>query len=122
MTDTSNSRSEQDYSTLPRAKMQKITIAFDVDGTLRCNCTDTCQDPNKRVVELFKTLATMKNSEMYVWSGGGAEYARRFAELYELPVKGKNCISKFVVWQPDIAFDDIQETALGIVNLIVREK
>lgn len=113
---------KQDYSTLPRDNMKKLRIAFDVDGTLRCNCTDSCQDPNERIVEGFKFLAHMKNTEMYVWSGGGADYARRFAEAYELPVKPSHCISKFGAPQMDLCVDDIQETALAHFNLIVREK
>ena len=32
---------------MPFGKMKKIRIAFDVDGTLRCNCTETCRDPNQ---------------------------------------------------------------------------
>lgn len=107
---------------LPRDKMRTIKIGFDVDGTLRCNCTDTCQDPNERIVELFKTLQSFKNTEMYVWSGGGAEYAARFAKLYELPVKESHCIGKIGAPKMDIAIDDIQDTALGSINLIVREK
>jgi hypothetical protein len=63
--------------------MNPVKIAFDVDGTLRCNCTDTCADPNERQVSRFKAFATDKNTEMYVWSGGGAEYARRFADMYD---------------------------------------
>lgn len=112
--------------------MQKITIAFDVDGTLRCNCTETCEDPNADVVLLFRMLAKMKNTEMYVWSGGGADYARGFARLYGLPVKEDHCISKNLIgrdpWRfdppiaPDIAVDDIQDFNLGKLNLIVREK
>lgn len=111
-----------EYADLPREKMKKVTIAFDVDGTLRCNCTDTCQDPNEDVVAEFLLHAKKKNTEMYVWSGGGADYAKRFARLFELPVKESNCISKFSGFMPDIAVDDIQDTALGRVNLIVREK
>ena len=49
-----------DYSTLPREKMRKVSIAFDVDGTLRCNCTDTCEDPNPDIVEMFKILKKFK--------------------------------------------------------------
>lgn len=107
---------------LPFGKMQKIKIAFDVDGTLRCNCTETCKDPNLRIVQLFSILDTFKNVELYVWSGGGSEYALGFARLYSLPVKPKNCISKFDAPSMDIAIDDIQDTAIGKINLIVREK
>lgn len=107
---------------LPRDEMKKVKIAFDVDGTLRCNCTDTCQDPNENIVALLKILFTLKNVELYVWSGGGADYARRFKNLYELPVKDSHFISKIGAPKMDIAIDDIQDTALGNINLIVREK
>lgn len=107
---------------LPFGKMQTIKIAFDVDGTLRCNCTNDCQDPNQRIVDMFKTLASFKNTDMYVWSGGGGDYAYRFALLYGLPVKPLHCISKFGAPQMDIAIDDIQDTAIAPINLIVREK
>lgn len=108
---------------LPRDRMKKVTIAVDVDGTLRCNCTDTCEDPNQRIVDLFNTLASFKNTEMFVWSGGGSDYALRFARKFNLKVKDGNCIDKLGVRQrPDIAIDDIQDTALGVINLIVREK
>lgn len=111
-----------DYSTLPREKMRKIAVAFDVDGTLRCNCTDTCEDMNEDVVSLFRLMAKMKNTTIYVWSGGGAAYSYRFAQKYELGISEARCLSKFSGFKPDIAIDDIQETDLGLLNLIVREK
>lgn len=108
---------------LARGKMRKIRIAFDVDGTLRCNCTDTCEDPNQRIVDMFNTLASFKNTDMYVWSGGGDMYASRFAVKYGLKVKGGHCIGKIGNTIPiDIAVDDIQDTAIGTLNLIVNEK
>lgn len=108
---------------LPRSKMKTYNIAFDVDGTLRCNCTSDCQDPNEEIIELFKILSKFKNVELWVWSGGGASYARRFAELYNLPVKRTHCISKLDKgYRMDIVIDDIQDTALGAINLIVRQK
>lgn len=110
------------YEDLPRAAMRKVVVAFDVDGTLRCNCTETCQDPNLDIVELFRIFKKFKNVELYVWSGGGAEYAYGFALKYDLGVKKARCISKFAGLKPDIAIDDIQETDLASLNLIVREK
>lgn len=105
---------------LPFGKMKNVTIAFDVDGTLRCNCTDTCEDPNERIVALYNILASFKNTDMYVWSGGGADYAYRWALKFGLP-KAK-CKSKLDGFKPDIAIDDIQDTAIGHINLIVHEK
>lgn len=107
---------------LPFGKMKTIKIAFDVDGTLRNNTTDTSEEPNQRIVELFKTLNHFKNTELYVWSGGGAEYALRFARLYGLPVKDSHCIGKIGAPPMDIAIDDIQDTAIAPINLIVKEK
>lgn len=109
---------------LPRDKMKKIVIAFDVDGTLRCNCTDTCSDPNKDIVKLFNILHKFKNIDLWVWSGGGKEYAYTFARIFGLPVSRNRCVGKLDSprLQPDIAIDDIQDTALGVYNLIVRQK
>ena len=107
---------------LPFGTMQKTKIAFDVDGTLRCNCTETCQDANLDIVALFNILNKFKNTELYVWSGGGSDYARACAIRYGLAIPEKRMISKFGAPQMDIAIDDIQDTALGKINLIVREK
>lgn len=107
---------------LPRDKMRTIRIAFDVDGTLRCNCKATCESANDSVMQLFWVLHDFKNTELFVWSGGGADYARAFANKYCLPVKDSHCISKIGAPQMDIAIDDIQDTALGTFNLIVRAK
>lgn len=102
--------------------MTTIKIAFDVDGTLRCNCTPECTEPNLRVVRLFNLLGQLKNAEMYVWSGGGADYALRFAKLYDLRVADKCCLSKLDAPHMDLAFDDQHDFDLGGINLIVREK
>jgi hypothetical protein len=114
--------------------MKTVRIAFDVDGCLRCNggkrdhggitpCGDTCEEPNLMITRLFNLLAVMKNTEMYVWSGGGADYARRFADKYRLRVAHSRCLSKLGEHPVmDIAVDDIQDTDLGIVNIIVRKK
>lgn len=107
--------------------MKKTKVAFDIDGTLRCNCTDTCQDANAPM----KTLAIMldkwfKNIELHAWSGGGADYAWRFVRSHGL---GKifteaRCHSKADYATPhmDIAIDDIQDFSLADKNLIVRLK
>lgn len=102
--------------------MRTIKIAFDVDGTLRSNETETSREPNDRIVELLRILRTFKNVELYVWSGGGADYARSFRDLYGLPVKDSHCISKIGAPHMDIAIDDIQDTAIADINLIVNEK
>lgn len=107
---------------LPFGKMTTVKIAFDVDGTLRCNCTATCEDPNSDIVRLFFLLERFKNTKVYVWSGSGADYAYRFSRKYGLGLSENRCISKIGAPQMDIAIDDIQDTAIGKINLIVREK
>lgn len=110
---------------LPRDKMKKIIIAFDIDGTLRCNCTDTCRDPNYNIVALAAILDTMKNTHLFAWSGGGAKYAQDFINSNDQlrHIFKNRCYSKLDRGlRPDIAIDDIQDTALGRINLIVREK
>lgn len=108
--------------------MQKITIAFDVDGTLRCNCTPICQDINSSIIAGLVFFMRMKNTRIMIWSGGGADYARSFFEpKFSEHSKGICFASKLdkSTWkwgQPDIAIDDIQDFELGKINLIVREK
>lgn len=108
--------------------MRKVVVAFDVDGTLRCNHTEDCQDINRRVVDALIFFKHMKNTHVMIWSDGGADYARSFLEP-KFPELSKDVhfASKIdtTTWkwgQPDIAIDDIQECNLGKINLIVREK
>lgn len=113
---------------LPRDTMKKVVIAFDIDGTLRCNCTSTCQDPNLQIVRLARILATFKNVKVIAWSGGGKEYTETMVRRLKLDdvISPARCHSKLNYFmkhgKPDIAIDDIQETALANINLIVREK
>lgn len=105
--------------------MKMVLVAFDIDGTLRCNCTETCRDVNRRIVDLLLYMQRMKNTRVMIWSGGGAEYARNFMQPFNL--KEVHYASKLdpTTWkwgQPDIAIDDMQECNLGKINLIVREK
>ncbi len=105
--------------------MERVVIAVDIDGTLRCNCTETCRDSNQRIVDLTKTLASFKNTKVMVWSAGGADYAREFAELFG--IGDVWCGSKLdpSTWKwgaPDIAIDDMHEASFGKFNLVVHEK
>ena len=120
--------------------MKKITIAFDIDGTLIRNDGPGDMDGgtpivNERIRTLLITLASFKNIRIVVWSGGGELYARQVCsslgiEKYVDIYKGKNLIEtnkngKHIFKPdiiPDIAIDDIQDCELGCLNLIVREK
>lgn len=120
--------------------MKRITIAFDIDGTLRNN-TDTHDYPvaNERIRTLLVTLASFKNTHIVVWSGGGELYARQVAAALGVTkyvdsyasknpqatvdpqaTSSRHVFSPDIV--PDIAIDDIQDCDLGVINLIVREK
>lgn len=109
---------------LPFDKMKKLRIAFDVDGTLIRNGGNGEDISNPRIVELLKTLASFKNTYIIVWSGGGKEYAERWVRLLGLEDYVNRVASKMEHKEldVDIAIDDIQDTAIGKINLIVREK
>lgn len=124
---------------LPRSddgKMAKVIIAFDVDGTLIKNAgvdrehgiPSSGDTPIVHWINTLQVLSTCKNVKIVVWSGGGKQYAEtwgrrlgldqyvwRYASKLEHPELKTLCDSL-------IAFDDIQATALGDVNLIVRNK
>lgn len=115
--------------------MKKVTIAFDVDGTLRANTIEDKVVANERIRSLLITLASMKNTRIVVWSGGGELYARqmgaalcvdKYVDRYAGKVltneDGNGVLESHPDIKPDIAFDDIQDCVLGAVNLIVREK
>lgn len=111
---------------LPRDIMKRVVIAIDVDGTLRCNCTEVCNEPNKRIVELAKTLSTFKNVKVMVWSGSGKPYAQQFMDKFGFSPKVKAASkldsSTWIYGRPQIVIDDIQDTNMGDLNLIVHEK
>jgi hydroxymethylpyrimidine pyrophosphatase-like HAD family hydrolase len=94
-------------------KNNAITVAFDVDGTLIEQVGEKEDTPRYSVINIFHTYKNL-GCQMYVWSGGGFDYAKRWAERLGLEatiaVKGS-----FV---PDIAFDDL-EVELGKVNIQV---
>lgn len=117
--------------------MQKITVAFDVDGTLIKNEKGKGDSPvpNERIRSLLIALSSFKNVKIIVWSGGGEIYARMVASQIGIREyvdgyasknhlgtddEGKHLFSPEL--RPDIAIDDIQDCELGILNLIVREK
>ena len=117
--------------------MKKIVIAFDVDGTLRCNREEEHRTkivPNLRIVRLWETLSTFKNVELHIWSNRGADYCKEIAVLFDLQkVKGyhkkqwqaqreANDMWGEEYFKPDIAIDDQQRFDGGVLNLIVREK
>jgi phosphoserine phosphatase len=108
--------------------MRWAVVAFDVDGTLITNSDPYAQSdnekPHERIVTLLQILSTFKNIKIVVWSGGGKEYAEMWGHRLGLDEYVWRYASKteHKEIQPDIAIDDIQDTAIGLVNLIVRNK
>ena len=112
---------------LPIGKMRWVVVAFDVDGTLITNGDypdDGKDKENSRIVGLLIALAHCKNVKIVVWSGGGKPYAEMWGKRLQLDAYVWKYASKTEHEQikPDIAIDDIQDTAIGAINLIVREK
>jgi phosphoserine phosphatase len=115
--------------------MKKITIAFDVDGTLISNLSNGVE-ANERIRTLLIALSSFKNTKIVVWSGGGELYARqavremglhRYVDAYydKHQITAKDSAKRHNFKPditPDIAIDDIQDCTLGRINLIVREK
>lgn len=116
--------------------MKKITIAFDVDGTLiRNDKAEWWIEPNERIRNLLVILSGFKNTYIVAWSGRGKEWAEEVCEKIWLEHyvdwyasknhKGKDENGKHIFepdFIPDIAIDDIQACELGKLNLIVKEK
>lgn len=105
--------------------MTTAVIAFDIDGTLRCNCTDTCRDVNEEVFATALLFSRMKNTRLIAWSGGGKKYTQDFINAHDKlrDLFRNNCFDKMDrAIRPDIAVDDQHAFALGKINLIVRAK
>ena len=114
---------------LPRGKMQKVAFCFDIDGTL----IDEHGLPNMSTLVLASCILAQKwkNVDVIFWSGGGASYAETHARRM-LPVLAIYPKAKYYSkldheavrqkYDKLIAIDDIQDTQLGDVNVIVRNK
>ncbi len=103
----------------------KSVIAFDVDGTLIGQTFKDEDEPRQDVIDLFLELQRI-GCTMVVWSGGGVEYARRWAERLGLGERGVVHIVPKTKEEAkslgvDVAFDD-EEVALGKINVRVCGK
>jgi len=100
--------------------MKEIIIAFDVDGTLLNN--------EGMTVLLLQILSKkMKNTKIYVWSGGGKEYAEKICREYGLEKYVDRCFGKQeydeeLYGKVDICFDNVHSCDLAEKNLIVKMK
>lgn len=111
---------------LARGRMKKVVIAFDVDGTLISNAERKPGEPfivaNERIRSLLIALSHFKNVKIVVWSGSGEIWVKQAINEIGIAKYVDETMAKNNELKPDIAIDDIQDTALGVFNLIVREK
>ena len=92
------------------------TIAFDVDGTRIENGKDYPDVPRYNVINLLN-MYVMLGYQVFVWSGGGIQYAQQWVDRLGLNYNIVGVVAKgsFV---PDIAVDD-EEVNLGKISLKV---
>jgi len=108
--------------------MKELIIAFDVDGTLISNENGLGQEHlNLRIFQLMVLLSEMKNTRIYVWSGGGKDYAEQIVRKYGLSSYVDKCLAKhehdeIIDGIIDIAFDDQLDFQLADKNIIVSTK
>lgn len=102
-----------------------MIIAFDVDDTLIVPGVVTGLEydtPNEDTINIYKWFQTQGN-HMIVWSGGGVEYAKRWADRLGLQpdeiVAKEMYRNKAGTPQVDIAFDDC-DVDLAKVNVKVK--
>jgi hydroxymethylpyrimidine pyrophosphatase-like HAD family hydrolase len=89
-----------------------FTAAFDVDGTI----FTTDDQPRWEVIDLMFALQAL-GAEIYVWSGGGIEYAKHKLNTIQLDESGFNVVAKGAL-VPNLAVDD-QTVKLGKTNMQV---
>lgn len=100
-------------------RMQKLIIAFDVDGTL----VSEDDVPSFQMINTLQVLSKLtKNVRIVVWSGGGKEYAEMWGRRLGLDEYVWKYMQKDRTFHVDIAFDDQQAFALADKNIIVRLK
>ncbi len=90
-----------------------LQIAFDVDGCLIQQIGVKEDTPRYDVIALYRLFEKFEN-DLYIWSGGGIDYATRWRD--KLGLTGE--VVQKGSFKPDIAVDD-EEVDLGIVNLRV---
>lgn len=127
MTTTSNKESKEQKNKelgLPFGDgMEKIAFCFDIDGTL---IDEDIEHHSTLALIRILGLQKWKNVDIIVWSGGGKQYAETIGRRLQLDeVKYHSKLEHQELRQRYdklVAIDDIQDTRLGDVNMIVRNK
>ena len=115
--------------------MKMITVAFDIDATLRNKDVNQNDPPvaNEDIRTLLITLSRCRNVLIHVWSGGGELYARQvcaalglasYVDSYSSKVQDVMGLGIKIQGaggvEVDVAIDDIPTTDLAPVNIIVQ--
>lgn len=101
--------------------MARVTVAVDVDGTLIHQVGESEDTPRYDVIQLVLLLREF-GCDIYIWSGGGVDYATRWRD--KLGLKFATVVAKGS-FKPDITLDDMDldfrnsEKSLGVVNIQV---
>lgn len=119
-------RSSKPTSEVPRVSERRsnvLVVAFDVDDTLVVPAAATGFDrdvPNYDTIALYRWFQSQGNT-MVIWSGGGADYARDWAD--KLGLVADDYLDKHYAASqgvhPDLAFDD-SDLILATVNVKVK--
>lgn len=96
-------------------KRTVLRIAFDTDGTL-IKRTDNGDVPRYEIIQLLKLYVSLGHT-VFVWSGGGEDYARMWATKLGL-LPDVRILPKSKNFDIDIAYDD-HATSLATVDVIV---
>jgi hypothetical protein len=100
--------------------MSKLVVAFDVDDTLIVPAVATGFDrdvPNYETIAVYRWFQAQGHT-MVIWSGGGADYAKQWAE--KLGLRAESYRDKHEPWDPpDLSFDD-SDLTLAKVNVKVK--
>jgi len=91
-----------------------IKIAFDVDGTLIHLAGMLGDTPRYEIIAIYSNFERL-GCDMYVWSGGGIDYATRWCEKLGL-VHAKVIAKGSMIM--DVVFDD-EAVSLGQTNIQV---
>lgn len=99
-----------------------IIVAFDIDGTLRCDCRADCLDVRPEVVALLKAFKVVRNLRVIAWSSRGEDYCKGkivslgLTELIPLT----SCFDKASNQRATISVDDDVMFNKCLVALVVK--
>lgn len=110
--------------------MKEYIICFDVDGTIYGSPFMHKAEPvlNLKTVQMMQLFKDhIKNCKIYVWSGGGQEYAEQIVSKFGLEPYVDRCFAKQqydpeLYGEVDIAIDDEWQFKMAKINLIVKTK